>query len=1034
MGLPPGLLPILCVLCAVLTSAACSGPHEEPNASPAWLADLERESAASQHSGADPSSGDPSVHRRLDLYHELWADLTTISRRAEAEARLHAIWSDDPQGMLWPELASIHRNRLSDPRKLQSIFDSPEFPPAESALGAYLREWRASGPRPDGSGYEIARPRSSEFPPFERAWFALRLARHLRSQGHPDSALAVSVATLPDARSLGGPRLEWRAWATIHRCLVALDQPELALEAAHLGERLARAAWPDGVGPFALESLLQQADGLAALRRSEEAIARYQLAARSARDAELLSIESRILSRGATFAGSMDDHEQALSFNHQALRNAELEADSLNVPRHLSNLARRYGILGDLDSSRVYLEAAEKWIRAYPAPSNLVRFPLMQAEYFGRIGEFAKVESLHAVAAELTPNFSPVSELAELHLQLIQQGHERGRPDQAYRSVAFLDSLRSRLHRTFSDRNEGFDLEIATADFLAGQGLFRQADEALRRADEQLQARPDPTRTWQLAGRRGDLAVRRGDAAARDHYHEALRHAEASANVDRIATSRFWLATYLLELEQDEAAATVLEPSRPDAGVRYRTDVSLRLLRSELHRRRGDLSAALGELEFARAGVPELPADLATRRELATSRIERERGNFAEARRALERARTLLPTVATPSPPSDDWHFHQTARRATAFEWLELLFAERDRAELLGEAAIRALTDIEDLVLDWDDPVSLPLARPQIIFLVGRDHSFRWTLAGADTTLRRLPGEAELIAALTPILADLSTPARNPVAGELLRLTRLLGGLPPPPAAEIPVVIVPDGPLFAVPWPLLVQADGTSWIEDAALVLCARPRPRTAPGGKPPHAMDLLAVGTNSDDAAAAAGLGKLRFAEREAREIAQLWPEDRALVHLGDTPLRPADLGGPDVIHVASHVLVYQGRPSQTTLFLGRNRRDPWTAAAIRETKLSADLVFLSCCEAAERVRRGSSPAVAGLARSFLEAGAGHVVASANPVDDEAARHLALSFYRRWRSGDSLASALRAAQLELRDETPWSHPHYWALYQLIGR
>ena len=118
------------------------------------------------------------------------------------------------------------------------------------------------------------------------------------------------------------------------------------------------------------------------------------------------------------------------------------------------------------------------------------------------------------------------------------------------------------------------------------------------------------------------------------------------------------------------------------------------------------------------------------------------------------------------------------------------------------------------------------------------------------------------------------------------------------------------------------------------------------------------------------------------------------------------------------------------------RNRRwSPLTSSEIQEFGLGADLVFLSCCESAEATRRGASPAHAWLARSFLASGAKSVIASSRRIDDEAARVLALAFYRSWLEGDGdVAVALRNAQLSLRDGDPrWAHPSYWASYQVIG-
>jgi len=93
--------------------------------------------------------------------------------------------------------------------------------------------------------------------------------------------------------------------------------------------------------------------------------------------------------------------------------------------------------------------------------------------------------------------------------------------------------------------------------------------------------------------------------------------------------------------------------------------------------------------------------------------------------------------------------------------------------------------------------------------------------------------------------------------------------------------------------------------------------------------------------------------------------------------------------------------------------------------------LVFLSCCEAGGG--RNAASGYAGLARSFLAAGAQNVVAPSIVIDDTAARSMAVTFYKHWLSGLQVPEALRLAQREMRDSDPrWAHPFYWAFYQPV--
>jgi CHAT domain-containing protein len=91
------------------------------------------------------------------------------------------------------------------------------------------------------------------------------------------------------------------------------------------------------------------------------------------------------------------------------------------------------------------------------------------------------------------------------------------------------------------------------------------------------------------------------------------------------------------------------------------------------------------------------------------------------------------------------------------------------------------------------------------------------------------------------------------------------------------------------------------------------------------------------------------------------------------------------------------------------------------------SSLVFLSGCETG----LGAGEDFATLARAFLYAGAGSVVATLWRVDDEAAAALAERFYPRLDAGPSMALAM--AQRELLADRRYRAPFYWAGYTLAG-
>lgn len=1001
---------------------------------------------ASRRSLRRGDGGDARVRLDLDRYHGLAAMMSNPDRRAVAEDSLYSIWSRDPGGVLWPELAARYRPQFRDFPRLQAIFEHPAFPDSATALGAYLREWRRSGPRPDGSGYRRAQAARAELTPFEDAWFALRLARFERLYGRADEAARLALEALPAARRLGGWRLELEAWLQAALALQSIGHLADAQHAAAMAEELARGvSRQTGNVHLALDARFQSADVLAARREVEAALGLYASCADEASSAGLLTFAGFILNRAGIFTAGVGRYEEGLAFYRQALLAALADRDSLNATRHLANIGQRHRMLGDLDSCRFYLEEAERWIRAYPDPTNLERFPLIQAEYYAQVGNFAVVDSLHAVAATLTPRFSPIAQRAELHLQLIRQGMERGRPAQVYRSLALLDSLRDRLQVSFADRNEIFDLDLASAEFLGRQGQFARAAGALDRADSALSRRPDAARQWELFGARGHLARRRNDpAAAESAYRASLTVSDDRGGEDRLAQSRLWLAALHLDQGRLEAARTVLSSgSRAMFDARVRTRLSAMLLGAIAESRSGRFAVAIRELDWARERFRSVsPPDLLARLDLETGRALAGLGRRDEARRAYARVKERLAGERRLFASDDGVFLDSDLRRELAEAVLGLAIVGPGES-LRGRDAETALRDVEAVLPAWHraaDGAARRLAEPQILYFVGIDASYRWTLGGGLVALQRLPGEAALVAAMAPVLADLREPTRRPVVAEIAALTAALGGPVPGWASGGTLTVVPDGPLLSVPWPALASrgAAGRSWIDQGPIVLAGATFARDPAAARtPPDRMRLLALGVDASPRARASGLAPLRHAEREARDISARWPAGRASLRIGEAASRRAitagDLSKYDVIHISSHALVYQGLADQATLLLAGADDAPLTAAEIRQLELRAELVFLSSCEAAEGVRRGVGPAHAGLARSFLDAGARNVIASGVRVDDEAGRQLAVKFYGHWLDGATVGDALRMAQLDMRDcEARWAHPYYWAFYQVI--
>jgi tetratricopeptide (TPR) repeat protein len=136
----------------------------------------------------------------------------------------------------------------------------------------------------------------------------------------------------------------------------------------------------------------------------------------------------------------------------------------------------------------------------------------------------------------------------------------------------------------------------------------------------------------------------------------------------------------------------------------------------------------------------------------------------------------------------------------------------------------------------------------------------------------------------------------------------------------------------------------------------------------------------------------------------------------------------GCGLLHLACHGMFRVDNPMFSSLKVG----DGWLAASdVIRLDLAGALVTLSACESGRNeVYAGDE--LMGLTRAFLGAGATTLVASLWLVQDETTAELMENWYEHLSEGVGRATALRSAQLALKDKHP--HPYYWAPFVLIGQ
>ncbi len=109
--------------------------------------------------------------------------------------------------------------------------------------------------------------------------------------------------------------------------------------------------------------------------------------------------------------------------------------------------------------------------------------------------------------------------------------------------------------------------------------------------------------------------------------------------------------------------------------------------------------------------------------------------------------------------------------------------------------------------------------------------------------------------------------------------------------------------------------------------------------------------------------------------------------------------------------------------------------AEATSQPLQATELVVLSACSTGQGEAR-TGEGVYGLQRALALAGARSTLLSLWKVDDQAAREFMVRFYALLKQGHGRLDALRLVQAEFRTkpkQPEWSHPYYWAAWQLSG-
>jgi CHAT domain-containing protein len=426
--------------------------------------------------------------------------------------------------------------------------------------------------------------------------------------------------------------------------------------------------------------------------------------------------------------------------------------------------------------------------------------------------------------------------------------------------------------------------------------------------------------------------------------------------------------------------------------------------------------AKLGDAELIRVGALDQKATLP---DLLQQVLVRE-GKPAAALAAAERrrARVFSETLAGKAAPAPT-----VESLAQAVRRLDVTVIEY--SILYDPGALLLPTRLQGLQAELETELYIWVVRPD----------GEVALRTVDLTALRKAGES-LSGKVRYLLDRLES--RRSTAADLQPLLRDLHGLLIAPVADllppdVPVVVVPQGPLFLVPFAALSDAAGRPMILRNPLitvpsiaVLADLRRPGSPEAWRGAAALVVGNPRTGS--------LPPLLNAEHEAQAVAAAFGTGALTGEAATEPAVLSALPQARLVHFATHGLAARGGsrlvPGALALAPARAGDDGLlTATEIRSLHLIADLVVLSACRTARG--RLSGDGVIGLARSFLAAGAAGAITSLWQIDDEATSALMADFYAQLTSSGDPAGALRQAQLDAVKRG--DSPRVWGAFTYLG-
>lgn len=278
------------------------------------------------------------------------------------------------------------------------------------------------------------------------------------------------------------------------------------------------------------------------------------------------------------------------------------------------------------------------------------------------------------------------------------------------------------------------------------------------------------------------------------------------------------------------------------------------------------------------------------------------------------------------------------------------------------------------------------------------------------------------------------------------------------------IVIVPDGPLYLLPFSSLKFPNGKplydlalsilpsarclSYVKqaravhkDGDLTIFANPRFSIEPVSGALDESEAARTGATSAPVDLPGTAEEADLVRRLCQQNLKVktFEREQASKDVLERLSSSGELKRSRVLHFATHGFTVPQDPRLSGLILslvdenGGSSNGYLRLVDIYDLKLDADLVVLSACQTGlGTIRHGDG--LLGLYQGFLTAGSRQVLTTLWSVDDTATAQFFEYFYSALMSGKSAKESLASAQQTMAESKKWSSPYYWAAFQLVSR